>query len=223
MFILVNKTPYSRTLPAMPMRQRLIYILPFIFLVGTIGLTWYLFFELNILEDNEKRLTGIVAILGLTLGLFQFWISEVNNNKRRQFDLKYEAYKEFRQTIDSITETLNQEMAGNNPDTHGLVSKLVNLINQFYSSMQINSDFLFKGLNDKPESIKVRETLEKILIRTDKLRKEIDDVHKNNPEPMAINLVMTIGQMNWHNETRDYLKNLHDYKYPFYKIVRNYF
>ena len=198
------------------------YILPLVFLIAMVGLTYYLFFSLDILPDNEKRMTGIFTTLGLTFGLFQFWISEVNNSKRREFDLRYESYKEFCLIIDQITETLNQEMGDSSHNPHATVTKLLNLINQFQSLVKINSDFLFKELNKRQETKDIRDIIENILVRTDKFRKEIDDAGKKNPDSAITSLITTIGQMNWHNDTREHLKQLHDRKYLFYKAIRDY-
>lgn len=196
---------------------------PFVFLIAVIGLTWYLFFYIGIVTDNEERLTLLVAILAVTFGTIQFWISEINNKKRREFDLRYESYKDFVLIIDSISETINQEMVNQTQNPHAIVSKLMNLINQFGSATKMNSDYLFSGMAKNKETVKVSDILEKILFRTDKFRKEIDDAVNKNPDPTSILLVTTIGQMNWHNDTREYLKELNSCKHSFYKIVRDYF
>lgn len=198
-------------------------LLPFVLLIAVSGLTWYLFFHLGLVTDDEKRLTLIVGILGLTLGAVQFWISEINNKNRREFDLRYATYKEFVSIVDAISETINNEMTNQTQSPHAIVSRLMNLINQFGSSVRMNSDFLFNGLENKKETIKTSDILEKILLRTDKFRKEIDDAANRNPNPTSISMVIVIGQMNWHNETRAYLKELNIEKYSFYKVLREYF
>lgn len=125
------------------------YILPLVFFIAMMGLTWYLFFWLDVFEGVEKRLTGIVTVLGLSLGLFQFWMREINNQKRAEFSLKYEAYKEFHNISDSIFHTLNHELITNESDAHGVLSKVINLVNQFKSSIQVNSDLFLMVLQNE--------------------------------------------------------------------------
>ena len=198
------------------------YLQPVLLFLTVCGITYYVFIYSGFGLDSEKRIAGIIASLGLGLGLFQFWLTEINNKRRQDFKLKYEVYKELTRTIQSITEILNTEMAsGTDINPHGLVTSLLNLINQFQDVVKINDDFLFPGLQYKDSFKKLTTIAEAILVKADKLRKEIETL-ENKDNPRNIDLGKMALRMNWHNETRELLKNLHSQKYEFYKEVKKY-
>lgn len=199
------------------------YIWPVLFLLGVSIGTYYLLIYLDLVTDSEKRITGIFTILGLTLGIFQFWVSEVNNKIRLDYELKYEAYKELNRTIQAISENLNIEMGKDSEiNPHGLVTALMNLINQFQDTVKTNDDFLFAGLQYRPGFNALSKITFKIVERTDKMRKSIEDIQKKSISDEGLNAVMVIERMNWHNDTRALLGELHDKKYDFYKEVKGY-
>lgn len=199
------------------------YIPPIIFILLIALTTYYLFIYSNVVDDSEKRIAGIIGLLGLGLGIFQFWVSEINNNRRKDFDLKYEAYKELTRTIQVITETLNREMTDSvDIDPHGLVTSLLNLVNQFNDTVKTNDDFLFPGLQSKSSFKKLAAITENILVRSDGLRKEFETLN-NKGTQQNVDFIKIFVRMNWHNETRELLKQLHSNKYSFYKDLKNYF
>jgi len=205
------------------MKKHIGYIAVFLFLIVLILMTWYVFFYLEIISSNEKRIAGIFSILGLGFGLFQFGFNEVKSNKRKKFYLKYETYKEIIRLIDSVSETLNIQMTSNEMlEVHGLACKLLNQINQIASTINLNNDFLFPDICKTPESKKIQDILEKILLRTDRYRIGIEKAVKHEKYNMK-EFVEGIEEMNWHNEMKDYLKELHENKYAFYKKLRTYF
>jgi len=63
-------------------RKQKIYFLPIVFLLVILILTWYLFFHEKLVDDNEKRIAGIIALLGFGFATFQFWINEINTEKK---------------------------------------------------------------------------------------------------------------------------------------------
>ncbi|WPP52166.1 hypothetical protein [Catalinimonas niigatensis] len=198
------------------------YILPLVFFIAMMALT-YLFIELNVIEDNEKRLTLIVTFLGLGFGVFQFFVTEINNQKRFEFNLKYEAYKELRNIIDLVFHTLNHEMITAESNPHGIASKVIILVNQYKSSVEFSSDVFFEGLTEREEAIKVKDTLTKILDRANRLRIQIDNIHKKRSPDTMDEIAKVVEQMNWHNDTIQCLKDLNKHKFPFYRAIRSYF
>lgn len=205
------------------MKKRLPYLLPIIFLIGIVLLTWILFFSLELVSDNEKRITCVFAILALGFGVFQFWVNELNIERRKKFDLRYETYKEIVLLIESISETINIKMISKETiEAHGVLSKLINQINNLSSTMNRNNDFLFPDICKTPESKKNQKILENIILRTDKFRIGIENAAKHDKYNMK-EFAESIEEMNWHNEIREYLKELHDNKYDLYKKLRTYF
>jgi hypothetical protein len=88
--------------------------------------------------------------------------------------------------------------------------------------MNINNAFLFPYIYDTPESKKIEELLKKILVRADKFRMKIEEAAKVQSEDIR-NLTESVERINWHNETREYLKELNENKYDLYTKLRSYF
>jgi hypothetical protein len=193
------------------------YIWPLLFIIVMTVVAWFFFFWIDIFENNEKRFTALVGFLGLVIGVFQFWVHEVSDRRK----LKYEAYKELHKIVDSIFQTMNHEMITDEFNAHRMFSNLINLVNQFKSSVTINSDLFFKGLAEKNEAIKVRDTLDRILNRSDQLRVAVEKNRTENKEFESI--IDSVQQMNWHNDSREYLKELDEHKWAFYKTIQSYF
>ena len=62
-----------------------------------------------------------------------------------------------------------------------------------------------------------------ILLRTDKLRKQIDDSLKDKKLETYFREFLNITQqVGWHNEIRDKLKHFHKYKYEFFNDLSEY-
>lgn len=206
------------------------YIPPILFLIAVVALTYFIFIYAHFVDDSEKRITGIIALLGLSLGIFQFWIREINNKKRRDFELKYEVYKEILKTIESIGQKLNIEMTNSEINLHGLVSSLMNLINEFQDIVKVNDDFIFPGLQYKESFTRMRDITVSIIIRTGEFRKKfeelqrkIEDFSESGDHKNWIELGKMVERSNWHNETVDLLRKFYFYKQDFYKDMRSYF
>ncbi len=202
------------------MKKYIGYILAILFLLSTILIIWYLFFCLNLVESKDKMLAGVIGSLGISFGVFQFWINIVISKQRKLFDLRYSEYKDYINNIDSISAILNNEMTYTNPiDVHGLVSTLMTQINRFRSSITINKDYLFSGIDKTPEAQKVKVILDKILTRSDKFRVGIENAQVEE-KVVAKDFLESIEKMNWHNEIRKHLGELNDAKNEFYKVLR---
>jgi hypothetical protein len=157
-------------------------------------------------------------LLGLGFGVFQFWITQLNAKKRRLLDLRYDSYKEFILLVDKISDTLNIEMTNTSPiNIHGLISQLMNQVNRLSSSVNINKDYLFPGIHLKPEAMEIKTILETILRLTDEYRLNVEKASRDEK-----NIVEPLENIIWHNKIRDLLKELHNKKYEFYRVLRTY-
>ena len=202
------------------MKKLLPFLMPIIFLLLIVALVWYLFFIEDFIIDSEKRITGVITILGLGFGVFQFWIVEINSNNRRLSELKYNEYRQLFMQIESIPELLNKEMMNDAIDSHYLVSSLINQINRVVSLINTNNSYLFTRLADLEATKNLKKVLEKILGAADKCRFEIEKAHEKK-SPQAIDLIQIFETIKWHNNTRDYLSELHSVKYAFYaKLIK---
>lgn len=199
------------------------YFLSLTFLFIALGAIWYLFFEYRIVQDEEKALALFIGVVGSILGLFQFLFLLIKNKKARLFELRHAVYKDLITTVNKVTESINETMGEpemRNP--HGLVTKLLNYTNEFISIVHLNEDFLFPGIKKFKSSKELKAILDDVVVSTDKLRKEIENINQKN-NPSISEIATGIKAMNWHNDMREKLEKLHEIKYSFYKDLRRYF
>lgn len=197
------------------------YIILYLFLILSTLLLWYLFFELEILKDTDKILAAIIPSLALIVGIFQIILNQINQKRTKLFELRYQEFKNQVSLIRKITDLINNSMTEySTVDIHGLVGQLLNLINEFVNFNRFQKEFLFKNITEKEATNRVREILEKILVRTDTFRKQIDDVNKKESE--IIELAIQVHQMNWHNDIREHLKELHEKKDGYFNELKSF-
>ena len=89
------------------MNYRIEKVLAFLFLLVVLLLTWYLFLIDDFVVESEERITGVFASLAMGFGIFQFWLNELNTDRRKLYDMRYEAYKEFVLQIERISESMH--------------------------------------------------------------------------------------------------------------------
>ena len=112
------------------MNYRIEKILVFLFLLLVLLLTWYLFLIDDLVRTSEERITGVFASLALGFGIFQFWMHELNADRRKLYDQRYESYKDFVLQIEQISESLHIELTGDEIGSiHNLLSRLINHLN----------------------------------------------------------------------------------------------
>ena len=205
------------------MNGRFEYIVAFVFLLVVLLLTSYLFLYDDFVSESEEKITGIISFLAIGFGVFQFWINELNTDRRKLYDLRYNTYKEFIIHIDGISEILNVEMMGDEIGSiHNLVSRLMNKANRIKSDINLNGDFLFPYLYLKPETESILSIINRILIRTDEFRMNLESTNNKSKE-IARSFLHSTERMQWNNEIREYLSELHTSKYDFYRALRTYF
>lgn len=194
----------------------------FTFLFTVIFLAWFLFICRKVVDDIALQITGILSVLGLGFALFQFWFNHITTEKRRTFDLRYNAYKDVIQLVDTIAETLNEELTATKIiEVNGLLTKLTNQINKLGSTMIEYNYYLFPKIADTAESKRLAEITEKIIRRTDKYRGAVEKaIVMGNVENN--NFLVTIEAVNWHNDILKYFKELYEIKYKFYSKLREY-
>lgn len=198
------------------------YFFPIIFLILISILTWVIFFSFNIVSDNDKRITGIISILGLSFGIFQFWINELNIDRRKKFDLRYNTYKEIENLIELLTETINKRMIDSEKENiHSFLSSIMNQINRILSILNINDRYLFPEIFKQSEAIELKALLEKILNSTNSYRINVEkELREKSPDMREY--YKYIESVNWHNDLRELLIDLHSSKLKFYKTLRGY-
>jgi hypothetical protein len=204
------------------MNNRFERVVAYVFVLLVVLLSCYLFLYDDFTSRSEGKITGLIAFMVLGLGVFQFWMDEMNSEERKLYDLRYESYKDFVLRIDLISETLNYEMAVNDLGSiHSLVSRLINDVNRIRSAIDMNSDFLFPDLHLKPETKTIHSIVGNILVRTDIFRRRVERSIKEASRHSRY-FELSVEQMKWHNEIREYLEALHQSKFDFYRVLRAY-
>lgn len=202
------------------MYHRIEKVFAFIFLVLLLFLTWYLFLIDDFVTEVEERISGVFASLALGFGIFQFWVHEINIDRRKLYDLRYEAYKEFALQIERISESLHIEMTGDEVSSiHNLLSRLMNHLDRINTNIAVNSDFLFPGLHQKPETESIIRIVGKISTRTNDFRLKVEKATREGKD-ISRDFMHSHDRMRWHNDIRELLNELHTSKHNFYMILR---
>ena len=204
------------------MNYRIEKVLAFLFLLVVLLLTWYLFLIDDFVVESEERITGVFASLAMGFGIFQFWLNELNTDRRKLYDMRYESYKEFVLQIERISESMHIEMTGNEVGSiHNLLSRLMNHLDRINSTIAMSSDFLFPGLHLSQETKSMVIIVGNILTRTNEFRLKVEKANREGKD-IARDFMHSHDRMLWHNEIRELLNELHTSKYDFYRLLRNY-
>jgi hypothetical protein len=202
------------------MNYRIEKALAFIFLLLVLLLTWYLFLIDDLVTESEERITGVFASLALGFGIFQFWVSELNADRRKIYDQRYEAYKEFVLQIEHISESLHIEITGDEIGSiHNLLSRLMNHLDRINSNVAMSSANLFPDLHQKPETESILRIVGKISTRTNEFRLKVEKASREGKDTRDFQY--SHDRMHWHNDIRELLNELHLKKYDFYHLLRN--
>ena len=205
------------------MNYRVEKILAFLFLLLVLLLTWYLFLIDDFVRTSEERITGVFASLALGFGIFQFWMHELNADRRKLYDQRYESYKDFVLQIEQISESLHIEMIGDEIGSiHNLLSRLINHLNRINTTIAISSDSLFPDLHLKSETKSIVTIVGNILTKTNEFRLKVEKENREGKE-VARDFLHSQDRMRWHNEIGELLKELHTSKHDLYRLLRNYF
>jgi hypothetical protein len=195
--------------------------LAFLFLLLVLILTWYLFLIDDFVTDSEARITGVFASLALGFGIFQYWVDEINTDRRKLYDLKYDAYKDLVFQIERISDSLHIEMIGDEiGSVHNLLSHLIHYLNRINTTIAISSDSLFPDLQNQSETQSITSIVGNILTRTNEFRLDIEKANREGKE-IARDFLHSVDRMRWHNEIEKLLNELHTRKHDFYRIMKD--
>lgn len=195
--------------------------MPIIFLIIMSAIAAYLLLCIDWGADEGLRTTIIIALLGSSLAVFQFWVSEINTGHRNKSQMRYNEYKHVFSLIEAVPDVLNEEMLKDQEiNPHSLLSTLVNKVNGITSFLNSN-DYLFPGLIGFNETKALDSILSTIINRTDKLRLKLSKIIEEHDELPSVFIAMQERTI-WNNEMIDHLKELHSAKYGFYKRLVKY-
>ena len=201
------------------MDYRIEKVLAFLFLLLVVILTWYLFLIDDFVTASEEKITGVFASLALGFGIFQYWISELNTDRRKLYDLRYETYKEFALQIERISESLHIEMTGDEIGSiHNLLSRLMNHLDRINTTIAASSDFLFPNLHKQTETVSIVRIVGEISTRTNDFRLKVEKASREGKD-LSRDFIHAHDRMRWHNDIRVLLNELHANKHDFYRLL----
>lgn len=201
------------------MDYRIEKVLAFLFLLLVVILTWYLFLIDDFVTESEEKITGVFASLAMGFGIFQYWISELNTDRRKLYDLRYETYKEFALQIERISESLHIEMTGDEIGSiHNLLSRLMNHLDRINTTIAASSDFLFPDLHRQAETETIVRIVGEISTRTNDFRLKVEKASREGKD-LSRDFLHAHDRMRWHNDIRVLLNELHANKHDFYRLL----
>lgn len=196
------------------------YGLVFTFLCAVIFLAWFLFICRKVVDDIALQITGILSVLGLGFALLQFWFNHITTEKRRTFDLRYEAFKDIVKQVETVAETVSSALTTKYiNEVKGFLSVLRIQILKLKSNIGVNDSYLFPMILESEESIVMQELMKKLMIRTDEYIRTIDNI----PPSTGVNPKINSESEKWQKEMAECLGEWHENKYKFYKKLREYF
>lgn len=194
---------------------------PFLILIGSIAATYYVFFTpFTYYLTNNEKIIGTISFLGLGFAAFQFYISEININARRESDRRFKISNDIIKTLESIGESLNKELMNVEKNPLGIAITLMNQTNAFSTLILIIDETLFPGLTQKAEFKQINETVHKLNKKATEIYKSWPKEMKSINEPMHFAVYGIILKNN--KEMVDLLQEFFTHKPRFYKLLYSY-
>ncbi|WP_271407114.1 hypothetical protein [Tenacibaculum soleae] len=198
-------------------RKNLDYIFLYLSLIIITSVIFYLFFKCKIIDGTDKILAALIPLLALMVGVFQILLNQINQKRNKLFELRYQEFQNQITLLQKITNLISENMTNYSIiNIHGLVSQLMNLLNEFINFNRFQKEFLFKGITEKESAKKLRDILRKILEKTDEFRKQIDDNNKNE------SATIKTYQIKWHNDIKNHLKELNKKEYDYLNELKSF-
>lgn len=159
------------------------HITPFVILLSAIVVS------LSILNSDSTKITLSLSILGSGFAIFQFWISEINIKRRREYDLKLSLYNQYIDKINSYRSNLFIKISIDSfVDINNLQYNITN--SQLEIILFINSfSFFFKNTEIKTQK------KELLLNQMSKINTQISDF-KVNDEKHRVNYQSNLISIN---------------------------
>ena len=193
------------------------YIFLYLSLIIITSVIFYLFFKCKIIDGTDKILAALIPLLTLIVGIFQILLNQINQKRNKLFELRYQEFQSQITLLQKITNLISENMTNYSiTNIHGLISQLMNLLNEFINFNRFQKEFLFKGITETESAKKLRDILRKILERTDEFRKQIDDNNKNESPNIELH------KIKWHNDIKNHLKELNKKEYAYLNELKGF-
>ena len=195
--------------------------LAWICLFAGLFLIYFIFIQQNLVCDLGQKITFIIASFGALFSVIQFWVNSIRHRDDYIRNMRYEEYKRVREITNRFFNTLSENM-GEEHNIHLLSRQLMDIKNEFVVIMQITNKSIFKNILQNERIIEFGKKSDLILERTDKLRYDIDKLReKKGTRGDVLNFAVEVEIMNWHNEVREIIKDLHELKYHLFDFMED--
>lgn len=180
---------------------------------------YFLFIKCDFVTELDQKITFIIASFGILFSGIQFWMGSIRGKKEFIKTMRYEEYKRTRELINRFFNYLSDNMGEEN-DIHLLDRQLVSVKNELAVIIQTTNNSIFKGIKDVEEVKKFGIVSDEIITLTDKLRYDIDKYNQQRKKVgQTIDFTIEVKIMNWHNDIRENIKELHELKYHMLKFM----
>jgi hypothetical protein len=189
------------------------YLIAILFLAILMALVIYSFMVTDLFRDKDKAFTVTLSSIGILLALFQFAFTQITNQKKKYFDLRYTFYKDTVKQLQLISDVI-QEGLLLEVDPRDTRHKLMSAVNDFSLLARANEEYLFPMLSQKEHTKELNKLIEGMMKRTSTYTIA---VMNSNSEDVA-----TIENMNWHNSILELLRRFNSVKHEYLSVVRQY-
>lgn len=188
----------------------LLTILGFTLLVSCVV---YVFMYREVIPDKGKAVTIAISIVGILIAVFQFIFTQISNQKKKVFDLRYAFYKDIVKQVQLISDIIQEGMLRQVAPSD-TIHKLMSAANDLTVAMEPHSDWLFPGLLHNDDSAKIGRDVEALVNRTHRYHASVanDDSQHN----------LFVEGLNWHNEIGALLGKLIADKPKYFALIRSY-
>jgi hypothetical protein len=190
-------------------------------LLAGLFLIYYIFIQKNVVSDVGQKIAFIIASFGVLFSIIQFWINSIRHRDDFIKNMRYDEYKRVREIINSFFNSLSENM-GEKQNIHLLSRQLMDIKNELVVIMQMTNKSIFKGILENEAVIEFGQKSDTIILRTDQLRYKIDEWHeKKKVSEDMLQFAIEVEIMNWHNEIREIIKELHILKYRLFDFMED--
>lgn len=173
--------------------------------------------SLCILANDEGKITFSLSVLGTGFAIFQFWVGEINTDKRRLYDLRFLSYREITDEINKIIELFNSDLPSNKCiDCENFHSSVLSISNRILVHIDLLNALVFKDIKIKNECTNLHNSLTQIVNNTEKFRENMLQ-NSNSTDKNKLNL-----QYKWNVSMMPILKEYSNAIDDFQDMLKSY-
>lgn len=204
------------------------WVAGFLFIIGVAAALVVLLSDFTIV-DKELRYAIALASIGtsFTAAQFYFQINEtrfknIQDKSFREGEIKLQVHKELMEGSSILLDIVHKALGSyKQVDLEELETSFLIASNSFKNTVGHYSSLIFEGLDDTNEFIDLCNSIDSTLITISKYRKEVRDHLNKQYDGNSDSIEFEVIYFNWHNETRDTLKDALNQRQQFLKKTRD--